>query len=152
METGLISAPRAPAVKYGRTMSAEKMVLLLNVSDDSELSEAQAIFIRTGTEDGEWIKAGVAKGWYQAHTIVFDGKPRYVVVWHMSDQNAMVVNLLAQLNGGTNFSAAVHAVKCIAKKFGCVAIEALTVRRGLVAKAIAEGFRPCGVALTLKIS
>ena len=94
---------------------------------------------------------GIARGYYHAHTVKVDSLPRYVIIWHKSDQNQMLVNFCAQLNGGEYFDALIEAVKGIAKHFQCAAVQLVTARAGLVRKLIDRQFKPFGVALELPL-
>ena len=124
--------------------------MILAAATPGELAQAETVFLSTFQET-PWIMDGIARGYYHAHTVKVDSLPRYVIIWHKSDQNQMLVNFCAQLNGGEYFDALIEAVKGIAKHFQCAAVQLVTARAGLVRKLIDRQFKPFGVALELPL-
>ena len=124
--------------------------MLLSIATAEELSQGEAVFLST-FQESPWLASGVKAGYYQAHTVKIEGLPRYVVIWHKSDQNQMLVNFCAQLNGGECFDALIEAVKGIGRHFNCSAVQVITARSGLVRKLQEKQFKPFGVALELSL-
>lgn len=131
-----------------RIMSSEKMILA--AATEGELAMAEAVFVSTFSES-PWLREGIAKGYYRAHTVTVGSLPRYVIIWHKSDQNQMLVNFCAQLNGGHCFDALVEAVAGIARHFKCASVQLVTARAALVRKLQEKNFKPFGVALELPL-
>ena len=119
----------------------------------AQVGSAVQLLGSTFAADMAWIDSGLAQGFYQSTTICVDAVARFVVVWHINQQRVLFVNAAAALTPEfADFTALVEGVKVIARQNGCRAIEAMTLRAGLLKKLLADGFETIGVTVQFKIS
>ena len=133
-----------------RRMTPENM--LIRGCLPGEVHKAEAVFVQTYADSADWISKGLAAKTYQAHTVEISGVPQYLIVWHKNDQNVMHVNAVAQLEQGGHTGGLVLAMKEIARRAACSAIQGVTVRAGMVKELCARGFKPVGVMVCCPIA
>ena len=135
-----------------KTLTVARQISLCETSAEQVASAVQLLG-STFAADMAWIDLGLAQGFYQSTTICVDNVARFVVVWHVNQQRVLFVNAAAALTPEfADFTALLEGVKYIAGQNGCRAIEAMTLRAGLLKKLLADGFKTIGVTVQFKIS
>jgi hypothetical protein len=93
-------------------------------------------------DDVESVFDGVAKGFIEQTEILHDGKPIYMIYWHVNDQGGLHLNLGVSLNKtADNFPVLMKAFEILAAKVKAKAICFHTRRRGLLLKVKEYGYR-----------
>jgi hypothetical protein len=126
-------------------MSTEEMII---AGTRPETLDAAADRLRPLTVDtrGNWLADGFRKGFYKTREIQRAGQPQYVVFFSVTDQNALNANAVAFVGDGKPDHALLWAgLDVIAREVKCEAIIGLTERRGMVERAIEQGYKVRGV-------
>ncbi|MDE3067790.1 MAG: hypothetical protein KGJ60_09590 [Verrucomicrobiota bacterium] len=133
-----------------KLMSLAQLLEFLPAESPEQLAESDQILARSMEgEDGAWIQRGVDQGWYRVTETHSDGRPRYRYVWHISDQNFLVVNasmFIGQPGDNDDWLWMIGA-ELIARENRCRGIEFMTKRRGHVIQAQRAGFKVTGLTL-----
>jgi hypothetical protein len=127
---------------------------LVEICDASpaQVETAAQLLGKTFAQDVQWLGAGVKDGTYKSSVVRIGSVDRFLLVYHINDQNVFFVNGAAQLTPkGGDFDALLEAVVTLAKKHACRAVETITIRAGLLKKMLAAGYSPIGVSLTLPL-
>jgi len=128
-----------------KPITTEKLVEMCDTTAE-QFAAASQLLGKTFT-DTAWMEAGIQKGFYRAETLRVNGVARFVLVFHVNDQRVLFVNAAAQLTRASEFDALIQGVFALAKKYGCAAIETMTLRAGLLKQLLAHGFKPIGVSV-----
>jgi hypothetical protein len=97
--------------------------------------------------DAEWLKTGLKKGNYQAATVQVKSLDRFLLVFHVNEQKVLFINAAVQLaKDYCDFEILIDSILAVAREKGCQAIEAMTMRAGLLKKVMQHGFVPIGVS------
>jgi hypothetical protein len=110
--------------------------------------EAGAALLGKATEaDVAWVETGLSAGQYQAAAVTVENRPRFLLVFHVNEQKVLFINAAVQLaKDYCDFEVLVDSMVAIARDQGCRAIEAMTLRAGLLKKVMQHGFVPIGVS------
>jgi len=123
-------------------------MLALATPSEASLSLAQKRLAPTGNRfyDADWLSSGLAKKFYRARELQRNGKPLYVAFYHIDDQNFLSANAGAFVGDGKadpHFWA--KGLEMLALEEKCRGVRFQTARRGLVEKALADGYEIEGV-------
>jgi hypothetical protein len=97
--------------------------------------------------DSEWLKTGLDNGNYQAATVKVKSLDRFLLVFHVNEQKVLFINAAVQLaKDYCDFEILIDSILAVARDKGCRAVEAMTMRAGLLKKVMQHGFVPIGVS------
>ena len=95
-----------------------------------------------------YCKQLVDEGWLQSTQINWQGRPVFVIAWHVTPDGGFWLDIAQTLGAGAPFDVLVRAVEGFARQQHCRYIRFLTMRRGLVHLAQQRGYSPEAVLLT----
>jgi hypothetical protein len=94
------------------------------------------------TDDIELVYDGVRKGFLRQTEILCDGKPAYMIFWHINDQGGFHLNCAVSLDmQKDNFPVLIKGFEKLAAQVSAKFIEFHTRRRGLLLKVREYGYR-----------
>ncbi len=132
----------------GKVMPLQK-VIALGTATAGQIEESKLLFGRTFGGGFEWVTEGLAKGRYSQTMVQVEGVDSYLLVYSICDRKILFINAVAELKGGKNdFAALVEAMEILAEAKGCIGVEGLTLRAGMVKQLSENGFKPVGVCMT----
>lgn len=120
------------------------------IASSDELAKAGEIFI-SAFGNWEWVKRGVADLTYNAVTVEIGRTTKYIVVWHKI-ANLFRIAAAAHIAGEYDFDSFFAVTVDYAKRAGCIGIEAITRRRGMMQKLVNGGFKTIGIHLAYEIA
>jgi hypothetical protein len=123
-----------------RTLKNVPLLKLLSASMAQRDLAAERLCLVTGM-DGATLRRLTDEGFLQAFIIMADDKPMFCVWAHITLDNVLHINGIAQLHsGGSQFSYLVTSIEQLAESVKVNAIRFCTRRQGLIDKAIDYGY------------
>lgn len=90
----------------------------------------------------------IAEGWTTASQINWQGRPAFVVTWHVTPDGGFWLDIAQTLGTRAPFAVLVAAMEQFAREKVCRYIRFLTLRRGLVTLAQQHGYAAEAVLLS----
>ena len=95
-----------------------------------------------------YCKQLIDEGWMTPAQINWNGKPAFIITWHLAPDGGFWLDLAQTLDSGAPFDVLTDSIERIAREKRCRYIRFLTLRRGLVRLTQQRGYRPETVMFT----
>jgi hypothetical protein len=127
-----------------KLMTGDQIIELVAPSEQSEAVAVANLKVLADTlgDTVESMQDGVKKGFLKQTEILADGRPVYMLWWHLTDQGNVHFNCGVSLDmANDNFPVLIKAFEKIAANVDAKAIEFHTKRRGLLLKVKGFGYQ-----------
>jgi hypothetical protein len=136
-----------------KTLSAQELIELLPPTPD-ELGDGLAAFELSAPvmcREPGYLKELIDEGWMQASTIHVNGRPAFLIGWHISTDRGLWFDFVQSLSPDSDHAVAITTVERLAAQNGCRYVRWTTLRRGIVKWAQDFGYIPEAIILTKKL-
>ena len=133
-----------------KTLSPTELIELLK-PDAASLDQALRAFDAAAPvlcREPGYVKRLVDEGFMEASEVHWQGRPAFLVTWHVTNDRGFWLDVAQTLNGGAPFAVLIEATERLAREHGCRYVRFLTLRRGLVKLTAAHAYHAEAVMLT----